>query len=184
MKFTVSIPVKPYVKRYLEINYGSPVSFITDPRANEMFKRMLHKPCAHYERKYPNELVSHTGKVEVLITERDFYRYGWELTKTDVVAFGKHFENRAKNFMRSVVGVYHSLGLPINISILRFQQQFQFEEEFWSYESIKKDFYRNGLKERMDFDNEIFNKIEKIIMRNLSDLGTITTKAIKTYENN
>jgi hypothetical protein len=80
------------------------------------------------------------------------------------------------------VGTMISIGLPVNKSILRFQKQFQFTEDIWSYETIKKDYYRRGHNNILDFDNEIYNKITYLIMRNLSDFGTITQKAILHHE--
>jgi hypothetical protein len=120
--------------------------------------------------------------VEVLISEHDFYHYGWELTKKNTVAFGLHFEKRAKLMMRNLIGVYHGLGLPLYVSIGKFQERFRFEEDTWRFDWIKKDFYRNGQVEIVDFDNEIFRKIEKIILRNMSELGTITKQVIQEYE--
>ena len=37
MKFNITVPVKPYVKRFLENNYGNPVDFRNHPRESEMF---------------------------------------------------------------------------------------------------------------------------------------------------
>jgi hypothetical protein len=74
------------------------------------------------------------------------------------------------------------MGMPPFISIARFQERFSFDENSWQYETIKKDFYRNGMKEPLDFNGEIFNKIEKIVLHNLYDLGTISKKAIKEYD--
>ena len=181
-KFTVSIPVKPYVNRYLEINYGGPIDFTSDPSSNKFFQDLLRKPDSSRDRQYPDTIFTYTEVVLVLISEHDFYRYGWELTKTDIVAFGKRFEEQAKILMRSMIGVYHGLGLPVFKCIYKFQNRFQFDEDVWKYEAIKKDFYRNGYKEQIDFDNEIFNKIEGIVLRNLYELGTISKQAKKEYD--
>jgi len=181
-KFVVTIPVKPYVKRFLSINYGEPIDFTSDPEVNRFFQNLLRKPSVTRDKQYPDQLFSYTEKVEVLISQHDFYRYGWELTRTDRIAFGKQFEDRAKCLMRSFVGVYVALGLPPFRSIAKFQERFQFDENSWQYETIKKDFYRNGMKDPLDFDNEIFNKIEKIVLHNLYELGTISKKAKIEYE--
>jgi len=183
-KFTVSIPVKPYVKRFLEINYGMPVDFTPDAQTNKFFTDLLRKPNTRFDNNYPEEICTYTHEVEVLISEDYFYRYGWELTKTNIVAFGKRFEDRAKTLMRSVVGVYHGIGLPFKNSITKFQDRFGFDEDTWTYQTIKKDFYRNGHVQVVDFNNEIFQKIEKIILVNLYSLGTISQKAKKHYEHN
>ena len=181
-KFTIAIPVKPYVRRFLEFNYGLPISFMGDASANKFFQNLLRKPDKTDDRKYPDILFNHTDIVEITISEHDFYRYGWELTKTNIISFGRDFEDRVKVMMRSIVRVNVGLGIPINKSIEKFQDRFQFDEEIWKYEAIKKDFYRNGQVEIIDFDTEIFKKIEKIILRNLYDLGTISGKVIKEYE--
>ena len=180
--FVVSVPVKPYVKRFLEINFGLPVEFANHPKHNEKFLSLLRKPSFHRDKQISNTFFMYSETVDILISEHDFYKYGWQLTKTNIVAFGSYYEDCSKLMMRSIVGTMVSIGLPVNKSILRFQQQFQFTEDIWSYESIKKDFYRKGHNNILDFNNEIFNKISTIIMRNLSDFGTISKRAINQYE--
>jgi len=181
-KFTVSIPVKPYVKRFLEINFGLPVDFTGDPESNKFFKELLHKPNTSSDRKYSDNIFTYSQCIEVVISEHDFYRYGWELTKTNIVAFGQHFEDHAKLMMRNIIGVSVGLGMPMNKSIVKFQTTFLFDEDIWAYESIKKDFYRNAKVDIIDFENEIFNKIQHLLLRNLYDLGTLSAKAIQSYE--
>lgn len=181
-KFTVSVPVKSYVKRFLEINYGLPVDFTQSAECNKFFQNLLRKPDVSLDKKYPDNICTYTETIEIVISEHDFYRYGWELTKTNTVAFGKRYEDRAKMMMRSIVGVNVGLGLPINKSINGFQSRFNFNEDVWSYETIKKDFYRHGQVQFIDFENEIFKKIHGIILRNLYDLGTISETLIKEYE--
>ena len=181
-KFTIRIPVKPYVKRFLEINYAFPIEFTANPADHRVFQGLLHKPGTHRDKRIGEQLLLYTEEVEVLISEHDFYRYGWELTRTNTVAFGKYFEKRAKTMMRSIIGIHVSLGMPINKSIEKFQERYRFDEDIWKYEAIKKDFFRNGRLERVDFEDEIFQKIEKIILHNLYDLGTIGKQVIKVYE--
>ena len=107
MKFNITVPEKPYVKRFLENNYGNPVDFRNHPSENEMFKRMLKKPNYDNDHKYKNELCKRSHAVEIAISDRDFYRHGWELTKTDIVSF-------VKWLMRSFVSTYISFGIPIS----------------------------------------------------------------------
>ena len=182
-KFFVTVPVKPYVRRFLEMNYGNPVNLICDPVSHKFLRELLKKPNSRFDNKYPDNFCTYTTEVEVLISDDDFYRHGFELTKTNMVAFGRHFEDRAKVLMRNVVGVYGALGVPLNVSITKFQERFGFDEDTWSYQTIKKDFYRNGTLNKIDFNTEIFSKIEKIVLVNLYSLGTISHKIIKQYEN-
>lgn len=181
-QFFISIPVKPYVKRFLELNYGDPVQFHAD-KADYAILRECLSDSRRFDANYNDFLCTYRDTVTVLLSERDFYRCGWEMSKTNIVKFGLHFENRAKILMRSIIGIYHGLGLPVHVSINKFQDRFYFDENVWPYGSIKKDFYRNGTAHQIDFDNEIFNKVEKIVMTNLSKNGTISPSLIKDYEN-
>jgi len=182
MKFNLTVPVKPYVKRFLENNYGNPVDFRNHTRENEMFKRMLKKPCYKEEDKYKKELCLHSNVVEIAISERDFYRHGWELSKTDIVSFGKHFEKNAKWLMRSVVSTYVSFGIPINIAINKFQTRFQLEEEYWPFDSIKKDFFRFKINHEIDFNQFAYQHLEHMILLNMSNAGAITNHIIMNHD--
>jgi len=180
--FNIVIPVKPYVKRFLELNFGDPVYFHPDKQDYEKVRGCL-RDSRKNDSRFPPRICTYSTEITVVLSERDFYRYGWEMSHSNVVKFNSHFESRAKTLMRSMISIYHGLGLPINICINKFQERFYFDENVWTYESIKKDFYRNGYNQCVDFDNEIFMKVEKIVLTNLSDLGTITPSFIKDYEN-
>lgn len=182
LKFNISVPVKPYVKRFLENNYGNPVDFRYHPRENEMFKRMLKKPDYHKDHMYKNELFKQTNTVEITISDRDFYRHGWELSKTDIVSFGKHFEHNAKWLMRSIVSTYISFGIPINIAIVKFQTRFELEEEFWPFDSIKKDFFRFKVNNEIDFNQYAYQHLERLILINMSMAGAITQRILSNQE--
>jgi len=171
-KFTITVPVKAYVKRFIEINYGLPADLTNDKKALYEFRKLLRKPNTRWDYKHPDIVVNYTREIEIYISEDDFYRYGWELTKTNTVAFGKYFEGNAKFFMRTTVGIYLGMGLPLNVSINKFQDRFGFDEDTWCYQTIKKDFYRQGNRHTIDFNKEIFNKLEKLFLENLYNLGT------------
>ncbi len=181
-QFFITIPVKPYVKRFLHLNYGDPVFFHTDKTDYSLLRECLSDSRKH-EPITPDPISPYKEVVTVLLSERDFYRCGWDMTKPNVIRFGLHFERKAKTLMRNLVGIYHGLGLPINTSINKFQDKFYFDEDTWAYQSIKKDFYRNGSLTGIDFEGEIFRKIEKIVMTNLYNLGTVSETFIKDYEN-
>ena len=170
--YTVSIAVKPYVKRFLVIECGEPADLSVFPDLKDYFRKFLRKPNNRYRNKYRESICGYSETIDIAISEDDFYRYGWELTQTDTVSFGKLVEYKAKCLSRTIIGVSFALGFEIKSGINRFQERFGFTEEDWQYDTIKKDFYRNGLHERIDFDTEILKKIEKIILDNLYKAGT------------
>ncbi len=169
--FTITIPIKPYVKRYLVMNYSEPANLSTDQQLNNYFRRLLKKPVFRHDKYYDNLLQGsdtyYSEKIEIIISESDFYRYGWELTKTNIVAFNGEIESRVKHFMRNTVHIYENL-LSQKDAILRFQEEFGFTEDIWPYESIKKDYYRYMVPHRVNIKQEmeqlILKKINKKIM--------------------
>lgn len=182
MNFIVTVPVKPYVKRFLESNFGDPVNFIKHPREKDLFYRMLKRPNNHRNTMYKEDMNKLSGNVSVLISESCFYRHGWELSKTDTIAFGKHFERNAKMVMRTVVGTYISFGMPINEAIISFQEVFKMEEEYWSFDSIKKDFFRYKINHQMNFRQYAYQHLEKLILLNMSNAGILTKAIIREIE--
>jgi hypothetical protein len=183
-RFYVNLQCKPYVKRFLEINFGNPADFTSDYTLKCMVRQSLKKPVTKDDKKYGSLSTRYTETLQIQISEDDFYRYGWELTKSDTVAFGREIEDRVKFMMRTLVAVNFSLNGSIKTSIFGFQKRFSFGEDIWPYDSIKKEFYRNGAHDLINFNDEIFNKIENIILENLSKKGTISQQAIKQYEIN
>lgn len=162
--FTVTIPCKPYVRHFLVTKYGDPVNLTSERQLNNFFRRMLKKPCARHD-KYYQDLLQYPGtyyscKMEVVVSESDFYRYGWELTKTDVVAFNGEIEGRVKMLMRNSVELFENM-MSQKEAIFRFQEIFGFTEDVWPYESIKKDYYRSVVPNKISIKNEMIDFISK-----------------------
>ncbi|MFZ4545715.1 MAG: hypothetical protein ACOYOA_16820 [Saprospiraceae bacterium] len=181
--FTVELPVKPYVKQYITLNFGNPADFSTDKLLIERFRKFLIKPSIRYNSVYNNDAGKfHTQQVRIKISEDDFYRYGWELSPSDIIAFGKTMERQAKFLMRNMVSFYMTFMIERD-AVLTFQKNFGFTEDIWPFESIKKDFYRSIHPSRkISFTHDLSKKIEEIILVNLSGFGTLSPKALKTYE--
>ena len=74
-KFFVMIPVKPYVRQFIDVNYGTPANLVDDPAVHTFFKKLLKKPSVRFDTKYPAPLCTYKEEVEVIISEDDFYKY-------------------------------------------------------------------------------------------------------------
>jgi len=181
-QFYLIVACKPYVKRFLEINFGNPVDLSGDIMLRTMIRQSLKKPDKKFDKILGEMSCRYCESIRVKISDDEFYRYGWELTKSDTVKFGKEIEARVKFMMRTLVAVNLSLNGSIKMSIIRFQDRFEFQEDVWPYDTIKKEFFRNGIHDQIDFNDEIFNKLENIIMVNLSKKGTVLPQALKHYE--
>lgn len=148
---TVEVNLKPYVAKYLENNYGKPIDLSKSKTIRNIFRKYLIKP--DYRRdvditkrvKYENRQI-----VYIVISEDDFYRYGWELSVTDQMNFNSDMEFIIKQRLHD-----HLLVLQPQIKIITkridcIRSYFRFTEDDLSYEAIKKDFYRFRISNNLD----------------------------------
>jgi len=174
---TATISVKPYVKHFLVLNYGSPVNLSQNPDLYSLFRNCLKRQWKTRDRVYKykcNIAETYSKTIEIIISKDDFYRYGWELTVTDMVSFGIKVENQAKQFMRSIVSAYE-IAMTQKKAILMFQEKFGFSEDVWSYESIKKDYYRSKASYRASVYDIMAQKISEKINGKIVLNGDIFT---------
>jgi hypothetical protein len=171
--FTIKIPCKRYVKAYLENNCGTPVDLHHLPSMMEELKRGLSKKPEHMENK---NLAEYDQNVTIIIPSDYFYRYGWELNKENILDFNRKAEMLAKFNMRQFILLNRGLGVPVSTCIREFQEMYDFPEQVWSSDSIKKDFDRHGEIAALKTVKELKQEINKILLGNLSDLGTISKK--------
>jgi hypothetical protein len=143
--FLVELPSKPYVYQYINYNYGNPANFSSNKFVQERFRKCLIRPSTRFNNYYNKLTFSlHTHLVKISISQDDFYRYGWELTITDAISFGKFMESQAKFLLCNMISFYTTF-LNQKDAILLFQKNFDFSEEIWPYESIKKVYDRFAL---------------------------------------
>ena len=145
MSFNVTIPVKPYVKKYLENRFGSPVDFSGDKHINKYFLNLLEKNNHRNDRRiFIYGRVAYREEVTILISNDKFERYGFDISKNSNVDFNNFMEEHIKSQSRLFVGVCSAVGMKAAVAIRNFQNTFQFEEDDFAFETIKKDIQRNG----------------------------------------
>lgn len=183
MKFSITIPCKPYVRRYLELTYGQSVDFTKDNAIYPVFRKKLEKPSNKRKATYTKySLDKYNDSVTCKILQTDFYEYGWELTVTDIVSFNREIEGRAKLFMYLIISSRISFGMAQTDAIRYFQDRFDFPEEIWPAESINKDCQRNLTVSKNEIIENISELIDKIITGKLSEKRTTCPKINKAYE--
>ena len=157
----LNIPAKPYVKHYLELAYGTPVDLTGNPRLNTFIRRSLRKPSSRYDNRYSKMFSKnyYATTVDIVISDDDFYRYGWEITRTDTVSFNREVEEVVKFFMRTSVAMYENF-MQQKDAIRTFQEKFGFNDDIWSFEAIRKDFYRSSNILRSQLRTRMKHKIE------------------------
>ena len=70
------------------------------------------------------------------------------------------------------IAYHQSLGYSVAKCIRDFQETFGFPEDVWGYDSIKKDFDRNGSLVQKRLIGNFRNELSRIFMEILSDIGT------------
>jgi hypothetical protein len=172
--FTVGIYLKSYVSKHLTNLFGDPVNLYHESgRGRELRYLMLdslRKPCYKYEKRIHN----HSFEVETrfVISNNDFYHYGWYISKTDMLRMNSRVEAKIKLAMRNFIAFQQSYGISISDSIKSFRDYYNFDEDCFPYETIKKDFYRNNryfnyetMQNLMDAHKEIFvEQMSEIIL--------------------
>lgn len=179
--FTVKIRVKPYVKAYLKNNCGDPCDLDHMPSIKEEFLMLFRNPSHRMDNCSINKLNS---ELNIIISEDNFFRSGWELTQTNMIRFNSIIEKRVKFIMRQFVGVNSSLGIPVSECIRQFQEVFGFTEDEWSFDSIKKDYQRNGMDNRINLIKDFRKELNTNYLAMLSSFGTITADYKQTITEN
>lgn len=174
--FTIEIPCKSYVKVYLETNCGTPVDLVHLPDLQLLVIRNLKKK-QDYRKTDP--ICNYEDKITAVISPKIFYRYGWEITKEGIREINSFSEKKIKFIMRQYIFINSKLGQPVASCIRDFQQIFLFPEDVWSYESIKKDYDRHIRSNDMPKMKDLKKEINKILLSNLSELGTISKLLLK-----
>ena len=187
-RFVCWLPCKPYVKQFLLYNFNAPddtwteiVNLSPDKELQNDFLSRLAKP-GRYENRYRN-LARYTANVAVEIRRDDFYRYGWAMSNTEVVAFGSKVERRIKQMLFLYLDTHVSIGIPLSPAIRNFQNSFGFDDDTWSYETIRREYNRHGYRKTVE-NTTILDFINRIILWKLSEFGTISKQGKMTYESN
>lgn len=179
--YSIQLRSKTYIKHYLTMNYGNPVDLRQNKDLYNNLRRRLNKKSLRFEKRGVSDRM-YSVITEIVITEDDFYRYGWELSNTDIIALNRDIEAQVKFFMRSVVGIYETI-MPQKDAIALFQERFGFTEDIWSYEAIKKDYFRNSNTEKIKLFPKLSIHFEKIILEHLSNQGTYVQQTHAQHEN-
>jgi hypothetical protein len=158
-KFRVKFPCKPYVRRYIEISFGNPAEFSKDKALYDVFRTRLQKRCLRYDHRI--SLARYSEEIDIKISRDDFYRYGWELSRTDIVSFNTIMESRAKLLLYKTVSLYRAFNYKLTECVDLFQEKYGFSEDIWAHESIRKECQRNLKIHRGDMDGLIAGMIEK-----------------------
>lgn len=142
----LTLPCKPYVKRFLINQFGNPA----DLRKNRYFfnylKMILERKICRYNKrihfkKYGK--IVYSEEVKILIDNDTFNRFGFDVSATSISAFNGFLEDYIKQQARVFIFASVSFGQTWVNAIKDFQDTFGFSEDDFSTDSIKKDLQRH-----------------------------------------
>ena len=183
--FSLQIPCKPYVRHYLVQNFGHPVNLY---QGDNPFLPLLKLLLNSQKRdKYPARKLSaqiYSQSVSILLSEDDFLRVGFDLSRIGAIVFNKEVERSFKHMMHVIVAINFTFYGNLETAIDRFTLDFDIPEDTWPHESIRKDFMRHAAVHRFNFKNTISENLTKIFLTQLSEIGTVGNLTLKEYERN
>jgi hypothetical protein len=167
--FIIEIPCKPYVKVYIENECGAPADLTNLPDLLLELKNGLRRKISHRETEAQAKCCC---LVKVIIPNDLFYRYGWEVNRESMMDFNRIAEKQVKFLMRQYISLNNALGASLTDCIRNFQNDYGFPEQIWSFDTIKKDFYRNrGIKYKTL--SVLREEMNKIFVAEMSRMGTL-----------
>lgn len=140
----VQIPVKRYVKRFLEVKYGEPALLQRNDNIGKYFYELVDHP--NQERDSRIKLSRYTDHVTIGITKTIFLQRGYVLTPTNVVAFNNFVEDHI-----SVALEYFVCGAVIvgekkrSMAYRTFLDIICLNESELAFETLKKKIDRSGI---------------------------------------
>ena len=191
-RYVVAVHVPPFVKNYLLTNFGvvdpdwiSLVNLSSDKYLCNLFRGMLIRKDYQFDKRIESQKSGfRTEVVNIEISRADFYRYGWALSRTDEVRFSIVLESRCKTILLTYLASAYMVNQNLAECIRKFYQLFGYDEDTWPVDSIRKIWIRDKSIDKTKLKAGLQQKINEIIILQLSQNGTIAEQGKLAYENN
>lgn len=139
MMFTVTVPVKPFVKHYLISRYGNPVNLPRKTMIRNIFLATLFKKHPDY---YQIKIRRQKCHVDIKLSREEFSVHGSEVNP----ALGHHissiFEEKIKMEMYfEVRSLVLNQNMSVKDAILQWSKSHGYTEETFSFEAIRCAYY-------------------------------------------
>lgn len=146
----LEVPVKPYIKSYLENRYGSPAKLAGNDIIGNYFIKLLEDYSREQDKSI--DISYYSQKIIIAVNQDIVLRNGSYITKTNVRDFNRKVERIIKERIHDFLNaaLKYSPNIQFKKAIDDFREENGLPEHCFSYEAIKKDFYRyrkesNGL---------------------------------------
>jgi hypothetical protein len=142
LDFTIKIPCKPYIRKYLVNNFGSKPDLKADPVLYHFFLRLLDRNLKMQENRI--DLSQYKSNITISYTHNVFKHIGFNLNKTDIKSFNQLVEAYIKKQMVLKIDTHLKYNDNLAACIRTIQEEFSFSEDDFQFESIKKYYVRNS----------------------------------------
>lgn len=144
--YILKIECKAYIVQWLYAQYGHPCQFPATSEFRGYLQFLLGKQIKHYD----SLPINYNDMLMIELSMDNFYRFGFEMSKTNTMMFNAFAEGLFKREFRMYVEMINTVKqVQIKDAILQFMNKYQIQEEHISFDGLKKDYYRNvTLKQR------------------------------------
>ncbi len=142
---TIALPVKSYIKKYLETQYGADYKVNISDSFGILILNVLHKKTSYYN--YKREKDNREESFPIHISLSNFEKYGCGITDMQLYLIHKSidYDFRMSMFQAAVIN-HRKFGIRYKESIESFLDSFNISEDELSYSTIRKDFNRKKTK--------------------------------------
>jgi hypothetical protein len=138
------IPVKPYIKTFLEQRFGNPVDMNQSSFIGKFFHLLLRNGSRHKDKFI--KLTGYTAKVTVKITEDVFLRDGHVLTSSSIAVFnttvGLLIEDNLCLYLSAIDDAKELMSENKRVSkkdcMHKFIETFGFDDGSFEFDAVKK----------------------------------------------
>lgn len=168
--YAIKINCKKYVQRYLIMKYSAHISsrpVLVDISKDDELKTFLTravKTPSHRRDSMSGQNSSRNSKIEILISEDMFNRYGHELTSTDEVRLNSILESRCKSEMLMFLSLQYAIHQSLETAINSFYRNYGYNENNWPSGTIRKIWSRKMKSEKISLKEELNQSLTKIFM--------------------
>ena len=140
----IEIPTKLYIKRYLQVKYGETTLLTRKCLEGSFLYELLEDPRQDRN----TEVGTYAHILKVSLPDRVLLRKGFYLTPTQLANWNSWMERYIKAEMRSHIDLMlrHNPAIEIRHAISDYQELYQLHDDFFPFDSIKKDYYRYRLR--------------------------------------
>jgi len=145
---TIEFPVKPYIGHFLRTRFGNPCHLTLDSQIGKLFYLLVKEETK--SKSVSQKKVTYKHSLQVKITENVFRRRGHVLSRNSVATFNNFMAEyiKEKMFLYSDALLEANQELKIKAALEMSLEKFQFNQDVFPYETLKKSYdrYRCGLK--------------------------------------